>query len=77
MKHVAPPARPARRGLGTVFAIPLVLLVASLAGLVIGLTGDAWHDLAAAALLSLPLVAVAAAWRRGGRSSSSSSPTDL
>ncbi|MCX9146548.1 hypothetical protein [Erythrobacter sp. WG] len=65
MKHV-PSARTASRSLAHIFALPLLLLAASLAGLVIGLAGEGWHDVAASALLSLPLLAAAVAWHRRG-----------
>lgn len=70
MKSFAPPRRRARQGLARIFALPLVLFAASMAGLVLGLTGDGMPDLAAWALLSLPVLAVAVAWRRRGRSPS-------
>ena len=66
MKHMPSP-RTARRSLAQVFAVPLALLVASLAGLVIGLTGDGWRDLVASLLLALPLLAAARAWARHRR----------
>ncbi|RXZ65018.1 hypothetical protein ETX26_09405 [Pelagerythrobacter rhizovicinus] len=53
-----------------IFALPLVLFAASMAGLVLGLTGDGAPDVAAWVLLSLPLLAVLVAWRRRGRRSS-------
>jgi len=65
MKHSLPSAT-ARRSLARVFRIPLLLLAASVAGLVIGLNGDGWPDLAACALLLLPLLTVALAWLRRG-----------
>ena len=49
-----------------VVAMPLVLLVASLSGLILGLLGDGVPDLAASALLSVPLLALAVAWHRRG-----------
>lgn len=65
MKHV-PSSRVARRSLAQVFAIPLLLLAASIVGLITGLTGDGWPDWAAAVLLFLPLLAIAFAWLRRG-----------
>lgn len=62
MKHTTP-ARTARRSLARVFALPSLLFAASIAGLVIGLTGDGARDLAASSLLFLPLLAAAIAWR--------------
>jgi len=65
VKHV-PSTRTASRSLARIFALPLLLLAASLAGHVIGLAGEGWPDVAASALLSLPLLAAAVAWRRRG-----------
>lgn len=65
MKH-APSPRTAPRSLARVFAVPLLLLAASLAGLVIGLVGEGPTDMAATALLFLPLFAIAFAWQRRG-----------
>jgi hypothetical protein len=67
VKPFAPAGRRTRRGLAQVFALPLVLFLASLAGLVFGLTGKGAPDAAAWLLLSLPLLAVLVAWRRRGR----------
>lgn len=55
--------RASRQGLGQVFAVPLVLLVTTIAGLVLGLAGDGLPDWAAWALLSLPILAVLRAWQ--------------
>jgi uncharacterized membrane protein YjjP (DUF1212 family) len=52
-----------RRPLRAIFAWPLLLFVAGISGLVLGLTGEGWRDVVAVALLSLPLIALAAAWR--------------
>lgn len=41
------------------FALPLLLAVLSLAGLVLALTGEGWRDWLSWALLAAPLVAVA------------------
>ena len=61
-----PSPRIAHGNLARVLAVPLLLLVASLAGLIIGLMGDGWTDWASAALLFLPLLALAIAWHRRG-----------
>jgi hypothetical protein len=42
----------------SIFAMPAVLAIASLAGLVIGLLGDGFIDLAAWLALALPLAAI-------------------
>lgn len=39
------------------FAIPAVIAAATLAGLIIALTGDGWADAIAAAVLTIPLLA--------------------
>ena len=46
-----------RAGLARVFAMPALLLLASIAGLVLGLTGDGLPDALSWALLSLPILA--------------------
>lgn len=56
-----------RRGLAAIFAVPLLLAAASIAGLVIGLTGEGARDLAAWLLLALPLAAAGWAWMRRDR----------
>ena len=66
MRSLAPYRRRRRAGLATVFAIPAALLVATVAGLVIGLTGDGPPDLISWGLLALPLVALAHSWARRG-----------
>jgi hypothetical protein len=50
------------RGLPGIFAVPALLALVTLAGLVIGLAGDGWHDMACALLLALPILALARAW---------------
>ena len=54
--------RKSRLGIGRVFAIPSLLFLATLAGLVLGLTGDGLPDWAAWFLLSLPILAAVRAW---------------
>jgi len=66
---VIPPARhrrTRRASLVGIFAVPAALLVATIAGLVIGLTGDGARNVLASVLLALPLLALAHAWRRRG-----------
>lgn len=41
------------------FAIPLLLALLSLGGLILALTGDGWRDHLSWALLGLPVIAVA------------------
>ena len=59
---VRPPRSPAQ-----VLALPLLLAVLTLAGLVLGLTGDGLRDLVCVALLALPLVLFLVHWRRRSR----------
>ena len=64
-----PPARHRRvkrASLAGVFAIPLALLVVTIAGLVTGLTGSGARDIVSWALLALPLLVLALAWARRG-----------
>lgn len=44
--------------------MPVLLALVSLAGLVIGLTGDGWRDVLAVALLLIPLVSFVRHWRK-------------
>jgi uncharacterized membrane protein YjjP (DUF1212 family) len=55
-----------RQPIGRTLAMPVLLAVASVTGLVLALTGDGWRDLLSAFLLILPLVATAFAWARRG-----------
>lgn len=48
----------------SVLAVPALLLVASLAGLILGLTGDGWRDAAASLLLALPVLIFLRSWLR-------------
>ena len=52
-----------RRGLRAIFAIPLLLALASVVGLVIALTGDGLRDAASWAALAIPVLAVGWAMR--------------
>ena len=52
-----------KQGLRTIFAIPLLLALVSIAGLVVALTGDGWRDGAAWAALAIPVLAVGWAMR--------------
>ena len=58
--------RAKRRSLAAVFAMPSALLTVTIAGLVIGLTGDGVRDQLAWALLALPFCALALAWVQRG-----------
>ncbi len=44
-----------------IFAVPALIALASIGGLLLGLTGDGVRDIAAWALLALPILAIA--WR--------------
>ena len=52
-----------RRGLRAIFAIPLLLALVSVAGLVVALTGDGLRDAASWAALAIPVLAVGWAMR--------------
>lgn len=52
-----------RHGLLAIFAVPLLLALVSIAGLVVALTGDGWRDGAAWAALAIPVLAVGWAMR--------------
>ena len=58
----APPSR--RRTLGAIFLLPLLIGLASLAGLISGLAGDGLADLVAWAGLAVPVIAILWAWSR-------------
>ncbi|QNE33520.1 hypothetical protein F1C10_13505 [Sphingomonas sp. NBWT7] len=45
--------------------IPILIALATIAGLIAALAGDGWHDLPAWLALAAPLVALA--WARRGR----------
>lgn len=48
----------------SVLAMPAMLLVASLTGLILGLTGDGWRDIAASLFLALPVLIFLRSWLR-------------
>jgi hypothetical protein len=52
-----------RLDLRAIFALPLLICVVGLVGLVAALTGDGWRDAVAWAGLSAPVIAVAWAMR--------------
>ena len=52
-----------RNGLRAIFAVPLLLALVSIAGLVVALTGDGLRDAASWAALALPVLAVGWAMR--------------
>ncbi|MCH7630104.1 MULTISPECIES: hypothetical protein [Novosphingobium] len=66
-------ARPTRSP-ARVLGLPLLLAALTLAGLVLGLTGDGVRDLVCVALLALPLVLFLVHWRRRARAPSSRKP---
>jgi amino acid permease len=47
-----------KQSLGAIFAIPLLLALVSIAGLVVALTGDGFRDAAAWLALGIPVAAV-------------------
>lgn len=53
-----------RHGTARLFALPALIALASLAGLVLGLTGEGARDWLSWLLLSAPLLAIGWAWRR-------------
>ena len=53
-----------QRGLGRVFAVPLLLAAATLAGLVMGLAGDGINDALSWLLLAVPIGVLAFVWLR-------------
>ncbi len=55
------------QSLGQILAAPLVIAAASVAGLVLALTGDGWRDALSWAALAAPVLA--AGWAMGARRS--------
>jgi hypothetical protein len=51
---------------GRILALPAVLAIASLVGLILGLTGEGWRDGLSVILLFLPLFVFARHWLRRG-----------
>jgi hypothetical protein len=56
-------SRARQHGLRAIFAIPLLLAIASLAGLIVALTGDGLRDAASWIALGIPVLAVIWAMR--------------
>lgn len=56
------PGRLAPQSNARVFAMPLMLALVSLAGLVLGLTGDGWRDALSVVLLMIPVILFARHW---------------
>jgi hypothetical protein len=54
--------RPAPQSNARVFAVPLLLALVSLTGLIIGLTGEGWRDALAAILLFIPVALFVRHW---------------
>lgn len=52
------------QSLRRIFAVPLLLALLSIAGLVVALTGDGWRDGAAWIALGIPVLVVGWAMRR-------------
>ncbi|WP_447757486.1 hypothetical protein [Sphingopyxis fribergensis] len=52
-----------RHGLRAIFAVPLLLAIISIVGLVVALTGDGLRDAASWAALAIPVFAVGWAMR--------------
>lgn len=53
----------APQSLRHIFLAPFILAVCGLTGLILGLTGDGWRDIAAWILLGLPLLFFVKHWR--------------
>ena len=58
--------RIAAQSTGRILAQPVVLAIASLVGLILGLTGDGWRDGLSAILIFLPLFVFARHWLQRG-----------
>ncbi len=59
-----------RQTTGKILALPLLLAVLALVGLVLGLTGDGLRDVLSVALLGLPCLLFLNHWRRRTRRTS-------
>ena len=66
MKPSKPAGRRPRASLSRVLAVPALLLLASIAGLVLGLTGDGLPDALSWVLLSIPVLLLLTAFSRRG-----------
>ncbi|RVT94735.1 hypothetical protein [Sphingomonas crocodyli] len=56
--------KPGHKTALAIFAVPMVLAVLSLGGLIVGLLGDGWEDIAAWIGLAAPVAAALWAWQR-------------
>src|SRR3546814_4434525 len=54
-----------KRSLLQIFAMPLVLLILTASGLIVGLLGQGWWDMAAIVALGVPLIAILLCLARG------------
>lgn len=59
-------SRIAPQGASRILLLPFIIAAASLAGLIIGLTGEGWRDILSVLLLILPLAVIIRAWLRRG-----------
>lgn len=53
-----------RQSAGRVLRLPAIILLATVAGLLLALNGDGANDWASWLLLAVPLIPLAAAWKR-------------
>lgn len=60
-------ARNPRKTLGQVFAWPMLLLILSLTGLILGLTGDGGRDIVSWLFLLIPVALATRFWLRRSR----------
>ena len=56
--------KPGHKTAPAIFAVPMVLALLSIVGLVVGLLGDGWEDVLAWIGLAAPVAAALWAWQR-------------